>query len=102
MIDVLEAATLEFIDAAVWYEERAPGLGERFLTEIQAVFELIAIMPMAGSPWLLRGVPEGTRHVPLKAFRHSVVYVTEPRLVVVAVMHSSRQPRYWIDRLQGV
>jgi hypothetical protein len=59
-------------------------------------------MPLAGSPWLLPGIPAGTRHVPLHTFPHSAVYVTEPRVVVIAVAHGSREPEYWIDRLTDV
>jgi hypothetical protein len=29
VVDILEAASLEFADAAEWYEERAPGLRGR-------------------------------------------------------------------------
>ena len=99
VVELLEPAALEFEAAAVWYEERARGLGGRFLDELQEAFALIEQMPLAGSPWLLPGIPSGTRHVPLHTFPQSVVYVTDPRLVVVAVVHGSRQPEYWIDRL---
>lgn len=102
VIDVLEAASLEFADAAAWYEERTTGLGERFLDELVDAFDLIERMPLAGSPWLFTGIPAGTRHVPLQTFRHSVVYVTDPRVVVVAVAHARREPHYWIDRLSAV
>ena len=99
MVEILEAAALEFEHSAVWYEARAQGLGERFLDELRSVFALIEQLPLDDSPWLLAGIPDGTRHVPLQTFPHSVVYVTVPRLVVVAVVHGSREPRYWIDRL---
>ena len=68
MIDVLEAAALEFEDSAAWYDARTRGLGERFLIGLRDTFDLIEQMPLAGSPWLLRGIPAGTRHVPLHAF----------------------------------
>jgi len=99
VIEVLEPAALEFEAAAAWYEQRTRGLGARFLDELEDTFDLIEQMPLAGSPWLLPEIPPGTRHVPLRTFPHSVVYVTEPRVVVVAVVHGSRDPEYWIDRL---
>ena len=68
VIEVLEAAALELDDAAAWYEARSRGFGTRFLDELHDTFVLIAQMPLAGSPWLLAGIPEGTRHVPLHTF----------------------------------
>lgn len=102
MLEILEAASLELTDASAWYEERVSGLGERFLSEVRGAFDFIARNPAAGSPWLLQGIPPGVRHVPLRSFSYAVVYVTVPRLVVVAVAHSSKEPRYWIDRLDDI
>jgi len=31
-----------------------------------------------------------------------MVYVTEPRLVVVAVAHAKKDPTYWIDRIDDI
>lgn len=102
VVDVLEVAAAEFAEAAAWYEAAAPGLGVRFLDELERVFRTIEEMPALGSPWLLDGIPRGVRHVPLQTFRHVVIYVSEPRVVVVAVPHGSREPRYWIDRLEEI
>ena len=82
MLEVLEAASLELSEASDWYEGCVTGLGDRFLEEIQRVFDFIAVHPALGSPWLLKGVPPGVRHVPLSTFPYSVVYVLEPRLVL--------------------
>ncbi len=72
MVEVLEAAALEFDGAAAWYEERARGPGARFLNELQEAFALIEQMPLGGGSWLLGGIPPGTRRVP-HTFPHSVV-----------------------------
>jgi len=102
VLEVLEAASLELADAGDWYEERVAGLGDRFLSEVQGAFDLIARNPALGSPWLLQGIPPGVRHVLLNSFRYAVVYVTDPRVVVVAVAHASQKPTYWIDRLDDI
>jgi plasmid stabilization system protein ParE len=102
VLEVLEAASLELTDAGAWYEERVVGLGDRFLSEVQGIFDAIARNPASGSPWLLPGIPTGVRHVPLRSFSYAVVYVMDPRLVVVAVSHTSRNPIYWIDRLDDI
>ncbi len=101
-LEILEVASLELDDASGWYEERVAGLGDRFLDEIQGAFALVTENPLLGSPWLLKGIPPGVRHIPLKTFPYSVIYVQEPRLVVVAVSHASKEPLYWIDRLDEI
>jgi toxin ParE1/3/4 len=102
VLEVLEAASSELADAGEWYEERVAGLGDRFLSEVRVAFDLIVRHPALGSPWLLQGIPPGVRHVPLHSFPYAVVYVTDPRVVVVAVAHTSQKPTYWIDRLDDI
>lgn len=99
MLELLDAASLELAEASDWYEGRLAGLGHRFLDEAQRAFAFVTENPPLGSPWLLKGIPPGVRHVPLSTFPYSVVYVLEPRLVVVAVAAAAQEPTYWIDRL---
>jgi toxin ParE1/3/4 len=99
VLEILEAASLEMAEAGAWYEDRVTGLGDRFLSEVQDAFELIVRHPILGSPWLLKGIPPGIRHVLLRSFPYAVVYVLDPVLTVVAVARASQEPTYWIDRL---
>jgi hypothetical protein len=57
VLEVLEAASLELSEASDWYEGCVTGLGDRFLEEVQRVFDFIAAHPALGSPWLFKGVP---------------------------------------------
>ena len=102
MLEVLEAASFELVKASEWYEGCVAGLGDRFLDEIQNTLAFVAENPALGSPWLLKGIPPGVRHIPLSTFPYSVVYVLEPRLVVVAVAAGAQEPTYWIDRLDDL
>lgn len=86
-LEILEVASLELDDASGWYEERVAGLGDRFLDEVQGAFDLVTGNPLLGSPWLLKGIPPGVRHIPLKTFPYSVI---------------SKEPLYWIDRLDEI
>lgn len=90
------------LTAALGNDERAVGLGDRFLDEAESAFSLIERNQELGGLWLLEGIPPGVRHFPLQTFPYSIVYVLEPRLVVVAVAHASKEPRYWIDRLDAL
>lgn len=101
MPEVLDAAARELIANAIWYEERRAGYGSRFVDEAQELFRLIDEAPLAGPPWVLDGIPPGVRHLVLRTFPITVIYVTEPRSVVVAFL-GSQEPLYWIDRLDEI
>ena len=88
------AAQAELDAAALWYEERLPGLGSQFLTEIDRIVHLVAEHP---------------EHFPIKhreircalAFRfpYSIFFRVEThRIVVLAVFHAKRDPKIWQTR----
>lgn len=52
------AAKSEFEEAAVWYEERRPGLGEEFIREIGQAIESAVAAPRATQ---LRSATSGVR-----------------------------------------
>ena len=99
MAEFLEVASRELNDAARWYEDRQLGLGARLLVEARTATRRIDDMPLAGSPWIFPGVPQGVRRVFLSTFPYALVYVSDPRLVVVAVAHAKRRPACWADRM---
>jgi hypothetical protein len=78
------------------------GLGERFLFEVEAAFARIDEKPLTGPPWKHRRLPEGVRRMFLRSFPRSAVYIVEPRIVVVALVHARRRPGYWVERLSEV
>lgn len=89
-------------EAAEWYAARVDGLGERFLLETEAAFARIDETPLTGSPWTHRRLPADVRRLFLRSFPYSVVYIVEPRVVIVAVAHLRRRPGYWIKRLSEI
>lgn len=58
MAEILVAASTEMAEAAVWYDARVAGLGERFLLEAEAAFARIDEKPLTGPPWKHRRLPE--------------------------------------------
>lgn len=44
-------AEVELAAQAHYYDERSPGLGQRFADEVQAAIELAASLPRIGSPY---------------------------------------------------
>jgi toxin ParE1/3/4 len=97
--DILEVASDELSDAADWYEARQAGYGERFLQEAREAFDRIDRWPLAPAIWKHSGVPDGVRRVFLRTFPYAVVYVVEPRLLIVAVAPFKKHPTYWTDRM---
>lgn len=74
---------------------RAAGLGARFLQRVRETARLIQAMPEAF------GVVHGDiRAVKVKRFQHVVYFVAfADRVEVVAVVHGSRDPSAWQDRV---
>ena len=81
-------------DAYRWYDERVPGLGLRFLESVEQTLGRIE-----RNPQLYVGVHEGVRRALISTFPYGVYYISEgERSVVIAVVHSSRHPRVWMER----
>ena len=77
-----------------WYQEQADGLGDDFITELESAYEAVAELPQTW-PRFQRGF----RRFLLTKFPFSVIYKeTGSHIFVVAVMHNSRRPGYWIKR----
>lgn len=87
-------AELDLTDAALWYEAQSPGLGHQFLDEALAAFSSIA-----GAPLACQIVHRNTRRALMHRFPFCIYYrVENDTIVVVAVMHGSRNPRRWKGR----
>jgi hypothetical protein len=99
VVELHQIARLEAGDAAEHYESVQEGLGDRFATALEVCLEMIGTVPLEQPPWLFKGVPEGVRHSIVRGFPFSVVFVTEPRLVAVAVRHHAQHPTRWLERL---
>lgn len=90
-------AEVELAAEAKFYDERSPGLGERFAREIEAAVELASAFPQIGSPHKY-----GTRRVFPKSFPFSVIYQDLPsEIVVLAIAPFPRKPGYWRRRKRG-
>ncbi len=101
-MEFLDAAEEELFAAARWYEDQQEALGARFLSEVEKASGLIADHPRIGALWTCSDVPVGVRRFSIRTFPYHLVYVEEPRLVIVAVAHMSRRPGYWRYRLRQI
>lgn len=81
-------------DAAGWYEQQRPGLGQAFLDEV-----LQSLRQAAEQPDLYPTVHRGTRRALTRRFPFGVYFrVEREMIVVVAVLHVSRDPQRWKQR----
>lgn len=84
--------------AAEWYEARRPGLGHAFVEAVDEAIGRIIELPDAAVP--VPGVSLPVRRVFTKRFPYSIVFMlVEDEIVVVAIAHMKREPRYWISRI---
>lgn len=89
------AAAEEFSAAVDWYEMRQPGLGVDFAVEVRAAVGRAMALPNA---WV--ELEPGIRRVLTQRFPFGVLYSpANSSVLVLAVMHLSRQPDYWKARL---
>jgi toxin ParE1/3/4 len=87
-------AEIELNDAAAFYEGESPGLGAKFLTEIDSCIDSIVKHPRAGQVIL-----EPVRRRLLRRFPYGILYTIKPEGVrILAVMNLKRRPFYWVGR----
>jgi len=85
----------EYDAAALRYAERESALALRF---IEAVEDAVHRILEAPTRW--RVIEEDVRRCLTRVFPYGILYTIEPDFVlIVAVMHCSREPGYWKQRL---
>jgi plasmid stabilization system protein ParE len=89
------AAKNEFEEAAVWYGEQRPGLGEEFVREIEQ-----AVDNAAAAPQRYPVVFGDVRRTVTRRFPFCVYFrVRADALIVLAVFHGRRNPTIWQRRV---
>jgi len=87
-------ADQELTAAALWYEERQPGLGSHFVDEFERTLHRITAEP---ERW--RKFQGENRKLNFDRFPYAIVYsVRSDTLYIKAVMHLHRRPFYWQHR----
>jgi plasmid stabilization system protein ParE len=93
---VRPVAEADITQAALWYEQRAPGLGADFLRAVD-----VALAEIARMPERFPVVHPTCRRALLRRFPYGVFFVVAPEIVsVVACMHASRDPHRWQERTE--
>ena len=96
-------AGAELHDAARWYDERQPNVGGALLAAADGTFDSIRAWPRAGSPVERTRARRYVRRMRTGRFPNYAAYVVrDDHLLVVAIAHERRRPRYWNGRVRGV
>ena len=93
-IELSEEAEAEIEEAVAYYEAIHPKLADDLLVRVEHGLKQVSDLPKAWPMHLL-----DTRRYLIKRFPYALVYrVKNDRPYVVAFIHHSRKPGYWIDR----
>lgn len=87
----------ELLAAQEWYENKVPGLGERFYASVAS-----AIERMADNPQQFPALYKNLRRVLLRCFPYALFFLLEEdeSLTVLACFHGSRDPMRWRRRME--
>jgi len=93
-------ARAELRSAALWYDERRPGLGDEFISEVSAALGRIGDAPESYPPWPhSRAAGPLIRKATIQRFSYAIAFEEhEQHLLVLAVAHAKRRPLYWLRR----
>jgi plasmid stabilization system protein ParE len=95
-IIIKPSAQLDIDDAFIWYETALDNLGFEFLLSLDASIQSISRNPLVAGYAYLQ-----VRSINLSRFPYSLYYITEAdRVVVLAVLHHSRNPDKLRKRVQ--
>jgi plasmid stabilization system protein ParE len=92
---ISKLAQLEIDDSVAWFNAQSQGLEIRFLDDIDRTVRRIITFPLSSEE-----IAPDIRRCLLSRFPYGIVYgVDNDTIVVIAVAHLHREPRYWFDRL---
>ena len=89
-------ARQELKDATLYFDNIDPALGKGFAAEVERAISLILRFPEA---W--PRVTRSARRCRTQTFPYALLYrIWDEQVEILAVMHLSRRPGYWINRLK--
>lgn len=92
---VLPEAEQEMLEAALYYQNQASGLGSDYLSAVER-----AIQSIEESPYTWPILEGELRRQLVRRFPFGVLYRIEPEIIIiVAVAHLRKKPGYWKKRL---
>ena len=91
----LNEAEQELLEAALFYEKQARGLGKNFMEEVYQSIDTIVNFPLNSQK-----LTADIRRKLLKRYPFGVLYrIDNEKIVIIAVMNLKRKPFYWLNRI---
>ena len=90
----LPPAGAEFDEATMFYEGRESGLGTDFARAVERTIQEFVTAEFAF-------LEDRFRFCPVSKFPYIVIYGIDHMVEIVAVMHTSRRPGYWRNRVSS-
>ena len=91
-------AEADINDAALWYDNREPGLGLELISEVRSAISRVLKSP--DSFTRIRRNPT-VRRVLTRRFPYRIFFIVRPDAIVVfAMLHAARHDRVWKHRLE--
>jgi len=88
-------ARADVLAAYEWYEQQQSGLGSEFVDALSVLLDRVKMMPLTYAVVL-----RDARRAKLRTFPYLTYYrVHTDRIEVIAVLHGSRDPKRWQERL---
>lgn len=92
-------AEADLTDAALWYQEQRPGLGEEFMVEVDAAIQRGLANPRQYAR--LRRRPD-VRRILTDRFPYRIFFILRSdALIVFRVLHGARDDQAWKEHLPG-
>lgn len=81
----------EFASGVIYYEEQQPGLGDKFINDVEEALQAVVENPHAFGHY-----DEKIRYKLVRRFSHVIYYQEMPgEIVVLSIGHTSRLPGHW-------
>ena len=88
-------AEKDITEIVLWYETKLKGLGNRFITSLDATFQSIQ-----RNPGIYPKVYKEFRRALLPRFPYGVFYIIENHYIIIfAVINGKRKPNTWKNRI---
>lgn len=96
-------ARAELRSAALWYDERRPGLGDELIVEVSVALDRISGAPEFYPAWpRTRAAGVMIRKAAIQRFPYVIAFEKhEHHVLILAVAHAKRRPLYWLRRVNA-
>ena len=92
------AALIEYSEAVQYYAQNRTALAQAFIDAVENTIYRIRESP---TTWQI--IDEDVHRCMTRKFPYGILYtVEEDEILILAIMHCSREPNYWKNRKTGI